>query len=139
VNRNKKALNITPDFPEAYYVWGEMFLRNQQWESAHQMFHQTIEKDPGYFEAYFQLGELALVTDQLQQAADYYRQTLVIVPDNHLLAERIRESIQLKLKQTQFQNDRSPAISELKKLCLRNKTIKMTSSNKIPIAVIMSG
>jgi tetratricopeptide (TPR) repeat protein len=77
----KKALEIKPDYPEAYYNMG-IALKNQgNLDAAIDNYKKALDLKPNYVEAYFNMGNLLKDKGDFEAAIDSYKKALEIKSD----------------------------------------------------------
>ncbi|MBF2055584.1 MAG: tetratricopeptide repeat protein [Candidatus Sericytochromatia bacterium] len=75
---------LTQDWPgckEAWYILGDMHMRQGNWHEATACFESVLKLDPEVQEVYFQLGLLSLWQGLNELAEAYWQQALRINPD----------------------------------------------------------
>lgn len=70
-----------PDCKEAWYILGDLQMRQGQWPEATACFEAVLKLDPEVQEVYFQLGLLSLWRGLNELAEAYWQQALRINPD----------------------------------------------------------
>jgi tetratricopeptide (TPR) repeat protein len=86
-----KAIQLDPQYRNAYYHRGYMYFTAQNAEPAISDFQKVIELDPKHAEAYFQLGSLFEAYEDWSQAARYYRKATELKPDWSEAQEALKE------------------------------------------------
>ena len=76
----KSALNICPNFAEAYKVWGNTLQRINQVPEAIGCYAKAILIQPDMAEAYANLGSLYAKQQKWSEAVEYYQKSLAIDP-----------------------------------------------------------
>jgi len=77
----KKALEVEPHNPQAYFTRALALLEKGDTVSAVEDFKRTIDQDPGFYDAYVELGELySMRKDPV--AADYLKNAIKIRPES---------------------------------------------------------
>ena len=77
----KKALEIKPDYPEAYYNMG-IALKNQgNLDAAIDNYKKALDLKPNYVEAYFNMGNILKDKGDFEAAIESYNNALEIDPD----------------------------------------------------------
>ncbi len=89
LNLYQQAINIKPDFANAYWARGRLYLKLKEYERAEQSFHKAISFDPKHFEAYFDLGKLYYETGEKQKSVKTFQKALSILPDNVRMYDKI--------------------------------------------------
>lgn len=84
-----KAVAIKPDYAQAYFHFGELWLRRGDFGIAQSYFEKTIEFDQNHFEAYFQLGCLHDRAGRYPQAVEAFDKAIEINPDNEAVRRRV--------------------------------------------------
>ncbi len=92
-----KAVALSPDDAEGHRKLGEMYRRRQDNERAIAEFRQAISKNDRLFPVYFQLAELLLGADKLDEADHLLRRVVRASPDEELVAQAARLSMQINL------------------------------------------
>ena len=77
----KKALEINPDYAEAYYNMGIALKDNGDLDAAIDSYKKALEIKPDYVGAYFNTGNILKDTGDLEAAIDSYKKALEIKPD----------------------------------------------------------
>ena len=78
----KKALEIKPDYAEAYYNMGIALKDNGDLDAAINSYKKALEIKPDYVGAYFNTGNILKDTGDLEAAIDSYKKALEIKPDH---------------------------------------------------------
>ena len=78
----KKALEIKPDYAEAYYNMGIALKDNGDLDAAIDSYKKALEINPDYVGAYFNTGNILKDRGDLEAAIDSYKKALEIKPDN---------------------------------------------------------
>lgn len=92
-----KAVELSPDDAEGHRKLGEMYRRQQDTKRAIFEFRQAISKNDRLFPVYFQLAELLLGEGQTDEADRLLRRVVRAAPDEELVAQAARLSMQLNL------------------------------------------
>jgi len=77
----KKALEIKPDYAEAYYNMGIALKDNGDLDAAINSYKKALEIKSDYVGAYFNTGNILKDTGDLEAAIDSYKKALEIKPD----------------------------------------------------------
>jgi len=77
----KKALEINPNFADAYYNMGIAFKDKGDFKSAIESYEQTLKVDPNYAAAYNNIGNVFLIEGSFDKSAENYRNALKINPN----------------------------------------------------------
>lgn len=75
------ALQISPDFAQAFNNLGIVLRDQQKSDRAIEAFRRAIERDPAYFKAYNNLGSALQSSGQTDDAIDCYRRAIELKPD----------------------------------------------------------
>jgi len=78
----KKAIDLNPEFSEAYYNWGICYERLGKHKEAIEMFKKTIELSPDSANAYYALGYAYYQKRKYKQAIDAFENTVRLKPNN---------------------------------------------------------
>jgi len=92
-----KAVELSPDDAEGHRKLGEMYRRRQDTKKAINAFRQAISKNDRLFPVYFQLAELLMGQGELDEADRLLRRVVRASPDEDLVAQATRLSMQLNL------------------------------------------
>src|SRR5690606_35121868 len=92
-----RAVDLSPDDAEGHRKLGEMYRRRQQPQKAIGAFRQAISKNDRLFAVYFDLAELLLNEGQSDEADRLLRRVLRASPDEELVAQAARLSMQINL------------------------------------------
>ena len=77
----KKALEVEPHNPQAYFTRGIALLEKGDTVSGVEDFKRTVDQDQGFYDAYVELGELySMKKDPI--AADYLKNAIRIRPES---------------------------------------------------------
>ena len=68
----QKAININPNYIEAYNGCGNSFKNLSQLDKAVVCFKKAIEIEPRYFEAYINLGNVLIKLEKFEEAIEYF-------------------------------------------------------------------
>jgi cellulose synthase operon protein C len=92
-----RAVDLSPDDAEGHRKLGEMYRRRQDSERAIGAFRQAISKNDRLFAVYFQLAELLITKGELEEADLLLRRVVRASPDEELVAQAARLSMQVNL------------------------------------------
>jgi tetratricopeptide (TPR) repeat protein len=76
----QQALNVEPNFAEAYKVWGNILQRQGKTAEALGYYAKAVDIQPDMAEIYANLGSLYARKHQWEKAIAYYQQALTINP-----------------------------------------------------------
>lgn len=84
-----KAIELNPEYSEAYNNLGLIFLQKEQLPEAEAFFQRALELEPEDFHIYHNIGLLFLEKKQYTDAKYYFEQSIQLYPDsaegyNHL-------------------------------------------------------
>ena len=74
--RTKKAIALKPDYADAYYQLGAVYIRQKKYEAAYAPLRKALESDPRHISAYNALGLLHIRQGAYQEAAVLYERAL---------------------------------------------------------------
>jgi Flp pilus assembly protein TadD len=77
----KRAIEMNPCEPEAYYYLGTLELRLQQYAQAEASFREALRLRPDYSAAYNNFGLVLRETNRLEEAAAQFSQAITLKPD----------------------------------------------------------
>ena len=77
----RKAIEIKPDFAEAYYNLGNILKDLENLKQAQVLLRKAIEIKPDFAEAYYNLGNILKDLENLKQAQVLLRKAIEIKPD----------------------------------------------------------
>lgn len=92
-----KAVELSPDDADGHKKLGEMYRRRQDTSRAINAFRQAIAKNDRLFAVYFQLAELLMGQGELDEADRLLRRVIRASPDEELVAQAARLSMQVNL------------------------------------------
>ncbi len=92
-----KAVELSPDDASGHKKLGEMYRRRQDTERAIRQFRLAIVKNDRLFPVYFDLAELLMGTGQYDEADRLLRRVIRSSPDDELVLQAARLSMQLNL------------------------------------------
>ncbi|MEZ4220701.1 MAG: HEAT repeat domain-containing protein [Polyangiaceae bacterium] len=92
-----RAVELSPDDAEGHRKLGEMYRRRQETSKAIAAFRQSIQKNDRLFPVYFQLAELLISQGQTEEADLLLRRVVRASPDEELVAQAARLSMQVNL------------------------------------------
>ncbi|MFO0569045.1 MAG: HEAT repeat domain-containing protein [Polyangiaceae bacterium] len=92
-----KAVELSPDDAEGHKKLGEMYRRRQDTSRAINAFRQAIAKNDRLFTVHFQLAELLMGQGELEEADRLLRRVVRASPDEDLVAQAARLSMQVNL------------------------------------------
>ena len=78
----KKAIDLNPEFSEAYYNLGICYEQLGDHKDAIEMFKKTIELSPDSANAYYALGYAYYQKRKYKQAIDAFENTVRLKPNN---------------------------------------------------------
>lgn len=76
----QRAIQLRPDFHEAYYNLAVAEAYQQNWKAAAAAFRKTLQLHPDHAESHYGLGKLAEQIEQTQTAAAHYRRAIQLSP-----------------------------------------------------------
>ncbi|MGD1713665.1 tetratricopeptide repeat protein, partial [Dapis sp. BLCC M172] len=79
----QQAIKIKPDFAQAHYNLGNIFLKQGKLKAAIESYQQAIKIKPDYGIAHHQLGNALDKKGELEAAAESYQQALKFLPDSN--------------------------------------------------------
>jgi tetratricopeptide (TPR) repeat protein len=82
ITQFKKALEIKPDYADACFNLGTVYLQQARMDEAIEQFQKTLEIKPGYAEAHYDLGLVYLQEGRMEDASAQFQKTLEIKPDH---------------------------------------------------------
>lgn len=77
----RKAVELYPEYYEAYHLMGTIYLDQRQGEQAEGMFNHALEINPQFAPAYFALGALRNAEGKPAEAEKFLRRGLELQPD----------------------------------------------------------
>jgi tetratricopeptide (TPR) repeat protein len=77
----EKAINIYPDYPQAYRLLGEAFLQKQNWTEAEAALKRSVELEPELTASYLDLGGLRNQVKNYPGAEEALKKCLELSPD----------------------------------------------------------
>ncbi|VAX32437.1 hypothetical protein MNBD_NITROSPIRAE02-107 [hydrothermal vent metagenome] len=80
----KKALQLSPEDPEALYYAGIAYSRNGDYKEAENLFLQTLQMDETAANVYFELGRIYYVTSRCDELEDLFSGYKDLSVDNSL-------------------------------------------------------
>ena len=83
IDAYKEAIEIKPDFHEAYNSMGVAYGKLKKYQKAIDAFKKAIEIKPDFHEAYYNTGYAYVKLNKYQKAIDAYKRTIEIKPDFH--------------------------------------------------------
>jgi len=78
----KRAIELKPDFTDAYFNRGLFWYRANSYEDALNDFLKVIEMNPHYSEVYLLIGDLNWKNKDYANAVKYYSQAIEVKPGN---------------------------------------------------------
>jgi len=78
----KKAIEIDPNYVEAYFEQGNLYDDLEQIDSAEIMYRKVITLDEEFFDAFFNLGRLYFLQDRSADAEKQFLNTIQLAPDS---------------------------------------------------------
>jgi tetratricopeptide (TPR) repeat protein len=92
-----RAVELSPDDAEGHKKLGEMYRRRGDIPKAIHAFRQSIAKNDRLFTVYFSLAELLMGQGELDEADRLLRRVIRAAPDEDLVAQAARLSVQVNL------------------------------------------
>jgi len=71
-----------PDYPDAYYRLGVVYVALEEYPKAFELFEKTVEKDPSFYKAYINLGIICGKQNLDDKALYYLNKALEYDPKN---------------------------------------------------------
>ena len=93
----EKAVALSPDDADGHKKLGEMYRRRGDVDRAVAAFRMAIQKNDRLFPVYMELGELLVAKGEADEADRVYRRVLRGAPDEELVAQSGRLSMQRNL------------------------------------------
>ena len=81
INSYQMALNIKPDYTDAYINMGSVFKNNNQLNKAYECYQKVLKIKPGDPEAYYNMGNTLQAKGKLDAAIECYRKALNTDPN----------------------------------------------------------
>ena len=78
----RKALEASPDYPEATYSLGVILSARGQEGEATEQFRRAVKLNPNYADAHYALGFVLEQNGQTQKAIAEYKEALRLDPEN---------------------------------------------------------
>jgi tetratricopeptide (TPR) repeat protein len=97
IEYTRRAVELSPDDAEGHFRLGEMYRRRQDTDNAILEFRRALSKNDRLFAVHFQLAELLLNRQEVDEADQLLRRVLRASPDEQLIANATRLSIQIHL------------------------------------------
>lgn len=82
IDSYKQAIDIRPDFFEAYYVLGVAQQQRGEVSAALESFRQAVRIKPDYIEVYYSMGLALRDKGDFRASTECYRQAVAIEPNN---------------------------------------------------------
>ncbi len=127
----KVAIDLSPDYANAYNILGNAYMGKSDMESAAQSFKQALEKNPDFHDARFNLGAALLATDEIDEALKCFDAALTHSPENvnaltrkadiYTIQNKLEEAGKLYQQAISANNNFSPAHIGMGKLFERLK------------------
>ena len=89
----KDLLQQRPDFAEAQYVLGQVYLGQGYWQEAVQALHQAIEIDGTFPEFYYTLGQIQRTRENWEDAISAFRKAILINSRNTWIHHDLGETL----------------------------------------------
>ncbi|MGF1542207.1 MAG: tetratricopeptide repeat protein [Pleurocapsa sp.] len=87
----RQALQLKPDYADAYVLLGEIFYNKQRESEAQTCYAQAVKYQTNNSLAYFRLGQIAAKQQNDKQAFNFYKQAIALEPEHpeayHYLGE----------------------------------------------------
>lgn len=87
----QSAIQLKPDFVDAYANSGALYLMQKQWDLAIQQLKTAIQLNPQFVKGYINLGVAYHKQGLLEQAENYYQQALKIKPNMQNVLNNIKQ------------------------------------------------
>jgi tetratricopeptide (TPR) repeat protein len=97
IEYTRRAVELSPDDADGHFRLGEMYRRRQDTDNAILEFRRALSKNDRLFAVHFQLAELLLNKQEVDEADQLLRRVLRASPDEQLIANATRLSIQIHL------------------------------------------
>ena len=89
IDSYKQAINIKPDYADAYYNMGNALKDKGELNTAIDNYKQAIKIKPDYADAYYNMGNALEDKGELEQALENYQMSIKIEPNKAKLYYRI--------------------------------------------------
>ena len=116
----QKAVQLNPNFPEAYNNLGLALHRKNMLDEAIESYQKAVQLNPKYSDAYNNLADALSIKGQIKAAVSYYEKALLFNPDCpdiyvnlgnvYLKTGHIEKSIRYFKKAQDMSNPNLPAI-----------------------------
>ena len=88
----RQLVTVNPQYENAYFNLGFIFLRQDSLDAAYRMFDFAIKANPQYAEAYYYRGLVSLEKGNKEPAMADFRQALILKPDYELAKKELGQS-----------------------------------------------
>jgi tetratricopeptide (TPR) repeat protein len=79
----KKAVEIKPDFHEAWYNMGNAYSDKKEYDGAIESYKKAVEIKPDFHEAWYNMGNAYSAKKEYDRAIESYKKAVEIKPDYH--------------------------------------------------------
>jgi tetratricopeptide (TPR) repeat protein len=96
----REALEVRPDFPEAYYNIANAYLDLGLLEKSIEAYTRALECKPDYLEACINMGRALELVDKSCEALKFYQRALKLAPDDAKVQNRfnnLKEKLESKI------------------------------------------
>lgn len=132
-----KAVALSPDDADGHQKLGEMYRRRQDTDRAIASFRQAIAKNDRLYPVYMQLAELLVAKGESNEADRLYRRVVRGAPDEELVAQAGRLSMQRNLVKgtlTDLENELLPlALGNPQKHVYRRLLVELYGQMAFPL------
>ena len=78
----RKALDLNPEIPGAWTIYGRALLANGDYEEAKTAFRRALKSDPNDFDACLHLGAVLRHDGDIENAGPYLKHAIMLRPDS---------------------------------------------------------
>lgn len=120
INEAKKAIELYPNFADAYSSLGDYLAKNNQLEAAIHAYTKTIELNPNYADIHSRLGAVLALNKQLDSAVVEIKIGLTLNPIDSVASENLQLTLNQQAVQLNKISNNLAAIEKLKEVLTIN-------------------
>ncbi len=117
----RKAVKIQPNYPEAHYVMGRLYIEKRDWKRAEEEANLALSQDAKFARVYLLLGDIALAREQYEPAVKSFEQALAQQPSNNEVVYEARIKMEAVKNYVEFQANKGNKDFQTPKIAVRGQ------------------
>ena len=117
----REAIKLQPDYPEARYVMGRLYVEKRDWKRAEEETNLALSQGPKSADLYALLGAIALAQERYEPAVKFFEHALAQPPQNGEVANEIRIKMDAVKNYVEFQANKGNADFQTPKMTVKGQ------------------